>query len=242
MNQDFDAGASADQGEELDDDDSTDARLPVVSDEPSVPVIPVSDDAADARLPVVNGEPPVAIDPASDEFGEGLGLRWADHEELDSRESDDRADAKYRDPAPKRPDDAPKHLPKKKKKVTLAVEASEPEPEPEPKVGDWIILASSAKPWFGILTAIERDDQLVVHSWNFARRGSKKDAVEPLWSNEVHRTKQGKKCPKGWEPTKWRVTSPHIIHFEERADNDFSLPARALQAIADYKRDPRKAK
>ena len=108
--------------------------------------------------------------------------------------------------------------------------------------GDWVVLASAGKPWFGVLAAVERDDQLIIHSWNFARSGKKNSTVVPLWSNDDHRSKQCKKCPRGWEPTKWRVTSSHLIHFQKREPDDFSLPEEALQAIADYKRDPRKSK
>ena len=216
VNSDLVDDASVDVGEEPVAGDAVAGRLPVVSDEPS--------------------EPP--IDPISNAVGDGLGLRWVSGET--GQASEDKADAKYAPVVPRRPDDAPKHLPKKAKKAVVAVGELVPE-ETKPAVGDWIVLASGGKPWFGVLSAVERDDQLVVHSWSFARRGPK-DSVVPIWSNDVHRTKHSKSCPRGWEPTKWRVTGSHLVYFEPRLADSYRLPSQVLQSIADYKRDPRKSK
>ena len=108
---------------------------------------------------------------------------------------------------------------------------------PDPKLHEWIVASDGLEPWFGVVTAILKDDQLRVHQFRFreVKRGPPAKCY-PVWINDAGRTRTQQFCPRGFDSAVYLISGSNVILTQSRAEKSFHLPLECLKAIADYSR------
>jgi hypothetical protein len=108
---------------------------------------------------------------------------------------------------------------------------------PAPKVGDWVVASDGLMPWFGVITAMLKDDQIRVHHFKFreTKRGPPGKSF-PVWINDLGRTRAQQFCPKKFDPAVYLINGSNVILTQSRGEKDFHLPTECLKALADYAR------
>jgi len=115
-------------------------------------------------------------------------------------------------------------------------------------VDDWAILVEAQKPWFGVITKMERDGQVWIHQFDFARKYDPRSrspktplgAVVPVWVHDDGRLKHAREKPAGnsWKAAVYLCSDTTILTHHKRVDK-FELPTEALRSIANYARNLR---
>jgi hypothetical protein len=105
-------------------------------------------------------------------------------------------------------------------------------------VGDWVVLTEGATPWFGVISDMMKDEQLVVHQFRFreSKRGPP-GRCYPVWINDAGRTRCQQFMPLKFNPAAYNVSQDNVILSLPRVEKDFFLPVVAMKAIADYSRE-----
>jgi len=107
----------------------------------------------------------------------------------------------------------------------------------EPQVGDWCVASDGLEPWFGVITSIMKDSQLMVHHFRFreTKRGPPGRAL-PVWINDAGRTRSQQYCPSNFDPAVYIITVDNIVVTAARKEKEFNVPLPCMKALADYAR------
>ena len=121
-------------------------------------------------------------------------------------------------------------------RVDLPVDLPD-EKRSEPRVGDWCVASDGLEPWFGVITSIMKDSQLMVHHFRFreTKRGPPGRAL-PVWINDAGRTRSQQFCPLKFDPAVYIITVDNIVVTAARKEKEFNLPLPCMKALADYAR------
>jgi hypothetical protein len=105
------------------------------------------------------------------------------------------------------------------------------------QVGDWVVASEGLSPWFGVVTSVLKDEQLMVHHWRFreAKRGPA-GKCHPAWINDAGRQRVQQYCPSGFDPAVYIISMDNVVMSQSRREKDFCLPVECMKALADYAR------
>jgi len=105
------------------------------------------------------------------------------------------------------------------------------------QVGDWVVASEGLSPWFGVVTSVLKDEQLMVHHFKFreAKRGPA-GKCHPAWINDAGRQRVQQYCPSGFDPAVYIISLDNVVMTQSRREKDFYLPVECMKALADYAR------